>query len=130
MNLLLDTHTFNWWHEQPKLLSPTALAAISNPSNDVYLSLASVWELQIKIQIGKFKFVETLKEVIATERANNNIQLLAVELDHILYLEKLPYRHKDPFDRILIAQTAVEKMVLVSADQGLAAYGANLLWQR
>jgi PIN domain nuclease of toxin-antitoxin system len=68
MSLLLDSHTFVWWHEEPHKLSKTAFAEISNPTNELFLSAASVWELQIKIQIGKFNFSDTLENVIADER--------------------------------------------------------------
>ena len=127
MNLLLDSHTFVWTHEEPRKLSAKAAAEIKNPANDLFLSAASVWELQIKIQIGKFKFNDTLENVIAEQQLINGIQILPVNLTHVLYLKNLPLHHRDPFDRLLISQAIVENMTLVSADPKFSAYQVNLL---
>jgi PIN domain nuclease of toxin-antitoxin system len=105
MNLLIDSHTFVWTHEKPGKLSQKAATEIKNSANDLFLSVASVWELQIKIQIGKFKFKDALESIIAEQQIINGIQILPVNLPHALYLENLPLHHKDPFDRLLISQT-------------------------
>ncbi|HLM00491.1 MAG TPA: type II toxin-antitoxin system VapC family toxin [Pyrinomonadaceae bacterium] len=128
MKLLLDTHAFVWIHEAPSKISPIALASLSNPSNQLSLSIVSIWELQIKIQAGKFRFKETLEEVIEIEQTTNGLQILPVTLAHVLKLENLPLHHKDPFDRLLISQAIVEDMTLVSADANFANYQVNLLW--
>lgn len=128
MNLLLDSHALISWHEEPKQLSATAFQAISDPANNIFLSVASIWEIQIKIQIGKFKFVEALGDVVREEQARNGFRLLPVEFDHVLALAHLPFHHKDPFDRILIAQAASENMTLVSSDRHFSRYKINLLW--
>ncbi len=128
MNLLLDSHTFVWAHEEPHKLSVIAALEILNPSNQLFLSVASVWELQIKIKLGKFNFSDTFENVIIQEQQTNNLQILPVELSHALYLENLPLHHKDPFDRLLISQAIVENMTLVSADASFANYQVNLLW--
>jgi PIN domain nuclease of toxin-antitoxin system len=128
MNLLLDTHVFVWMHEDPKKISSRAFAELSNPSNKLFLSVASVWELQIKIQAKKFKFKETLEEVVEIEQITNGLQILSVTLTHVLELENLPLHHKDPFDRLLISQAIVENMTLISADANFAKYQVNLLW--
>jgi len=128
MNLLLDTHVFVWMHEDPKKISLRAFAELSNPSNKLFLSVASVRELQIKIQAKKFKFKETLDEVVETEQITNGLQILSVTLAHVSELENLPLHHKDPFDRLLISQAIVENMTLVSADANFAKYQVNLLW--
>ena len=128
MKLLLDSHTFVWTHEEPQKLSRKAAFEIQNPANELFLSAASVWELQIKIQVGKFKFNDTFENVIAEQQLINGIQILPVNLAHALYLKNLPLHHKDPFDRILIAQATVENMTLVSADSKFSAYQVNLLW--
>lgn len=128
MNLLLDTHAFVWIHEAPNKISPRAFAELSNPSNRLFLSVASVWELQIKIQAKKFKFNETLDEVVEIEQTTNGLQILPVTLAHALELENLPLVHKDPFDRLLISQAIVENMILVSTDANFAKYQVNLLW--
>jgi len=128
MNLLLDSHALISWHEEPKQLSSRAFQAISDPANKIFLSIASIWEIQIKIQIGKFKFVEPLVDVIQTEQTQNSFRLLPIEFSHVLALANLPFHHKDPFDRLLISQSVVENMTLVSADKRLSAYDVNLLW--
>ncbi len=128
MNLLLDTHVFVWMHEDPNKISSRAFAELSNPSNKLFLSIASVWELQIKIQAKKFKFKETLEEVIEIEQITNGLQILSVTLTHALHLENLPPHHKDPFDRLLISQAIVENMTLVTADTEFAKYQVNSLW--
>lgn len=92
------------------------------------LSVASVWELQIKIKLGKFSFNDTLENVIAKEHKINNLQILPISLSHALYLEKLPSHHKDPFDRLIISQAIVENMTLVSADTIFPSYQVNLFW--
>jgi len=116
MKLLLDSHAFKWWRDEPAKLSPTAFSEISNPNNDVFLSVVTVWELQIKIALNKFSVKGGLENAVKDERQNNNFRILPVELVHALYLENLPPHHKDPFDRLLISQAIVENMTLVSAD--------------
>jgi PIN domain nuclease of toxin-antitoxin system len=128
MNLLLDSHTFVWMHEEAHKLSIKVAYEILNPANRLFLSVASVWELQIKIKLGKFSFSDTLENVILQEQQTNNLQILPVNLSHALYLENLPLHHKDPFDRLLISQAIVENMTLVSADPEFANYQMNLLW--
>jgi PIN domain nuclease of toxin-antitoxin system len=127
MKLLLDSHTFVWWRDEPHKLSPTAFAEVSNPNNDVFLSVVTVWELQIKIALNKFTIKDGLENAVKDEQQNNGFQILPVELSHALYLENLPPNHKDPFDRLLIAQAIVEDMILVSADANFAKYQVNLL---
>ena len=128
MNLLLDSHTFKWWRDEPQKLSPTAFAEISNPNNDVFLSVVTVWEFQIKIALNKFTINGGLETAIKDEQQNNNFLILPVQLSHALYLENLPPHHKDPFDRLLISQAFVENMFLVSADGDFAKYQVKLLW--
>ncbi len=116
MKLLLDSHTFKWWRDEPNKLSPTAFSEISNQKNDVFLSVVIVWELQIKIGLNKFSIKGGLENAVKDELKNNNFQILPVKLSHALYLENLPLYHKDPFDRLLISQAIVENLTLVSAD--------------
>ncbi len=128
MNLLLDSHGFVWMHEEPYKLSVKVANEILNPANRIFLSVASVWELQIKIALGKFSFSDTLENVINEERQTNNLQFLPINLSHALYLENLPPHHKDPFDRLLISQAIVENMTLVSADANFGKYQISMLW--
>ena len=128
MNLLSDTHTFIWSFSNTKKLSPIVAEELKNPANQVFLSVASVWEMQIKIKLEKMIFNDTLENIINEQQTVNNIQILPVALSHALYLENLPLHHKDPFDRLLISQAIVENMNLVSADPEFVKYQVNLLW--
>ena len=128
MNLLLDSHTFIWSYDEQHKLSRNALQAMSDPTNNLFLSLVSIWEIQIKIMLGKFKFAAPFADVIRERQKVNGFQLLPVSLPHILALENLPPQHKDPFDRLLISQAIVENMTLISNDGFFPLYPVNLLW--
>ncbi len=128
MRLLLDTHTFIWWSGQSKRLSPTALALCQDPDNTLLFSVVSVWEIQVKLNVGKLTISVPLPELIARHKETNQIEVLAVTLDHVLALDELPDYHKDPFDRLLIAQAHVESATLVSHDATLAQYPVDVRW--
>lgn len=128
MKLLLDTHTFIWWDSSPQKLSPKALAFCQNPENTLLLSMASIWEIQIKLQLGKLSLNLPLPELIETQQQTNNIELLPINLTHILTLDSLPNHHKDPFDRLLICQAIVEDAVLLSGDSILGNYPVKVEW--
>jgi PIN domain nuclease of toxin-antitoxin system len=128
MKLLLDTHSFLWWDLQPGRLSANARSALHDPSNQLLLSVASVWEMQIKLQIGRLNLNMPLDQMIARQRRRNRIRILPVTLAHVLALQSLPLQHKDPFDRLLIAQANAEGAVLVSHDPVFAQYPVQLLW--
>ncbi len=128
MKLLLDTHTFIWWDSAPQKLSPKALAFCQNPENTWLLSMASIWEIQIKLQLGKLSLNLPLPELIESQQQTNNIELLPINLIHVLTLDSLPKHHKDPFDRLLISQAIVESAVLVSDDSILANYPVKIEW--
>jgi PIN domain nuclease of toxin-antitoxin system len=115
-------------HNEPSKLSTKAAMEIVVLSNTLFLSIASIWEIQIKIQIGKFNFKDSFADVIAKQQKSNGLQILPINLSHVLELENLPFHHKDPFDRLLIAQANVEKMSLISSDPKFSAYSVNLLW--
>jgi PIN domain nuclease of toxin-antitoxin system len=128
MKLLLDSHTFIWSYAEKYKLSPTALSEMSKLSNQLYLSIVSIWEIQIKIQAGKFKFDRPFAEIIAEQEEVNGLHLLPINPSHIFELENLPPHHRDPFDRLLISQAMVEGMTLVSFDKHFTQYKADLLW--
>lgn len=127
MRLLLDTHVFIWWADQQENLSATVLSALKDEANEIILSVASVWEMQVKVQLGKLKLGKPLRELVASQVATNDLKILTIELPHVLVLDTLPFHHKDPFDRLLIAQSIQEDVTLVSADPQFAAYPAKLL---
>jgi PIN domain nuclease of toxin-antitoxin system len=126
-NLLLDTHTFLWWDSAPEKLSPTILALCRDPAVGLYLSLVSVWEIQIKSSLGKLPLSLPLREIMETQQ-KNGLLLLPVTLDHVLALSHLPGHHKDPFDRLLIAQAIAEGLTVASADQNFPLYPVSLVW--
>ena len=95
--------------------------------NELLLSVASVWEMQIKIQLGKLKLSLPLKELINNQQETNDLMVSPVALTHVLALNSLPFHHKDPFDRLLIAQSIEEKLTIVTADSQFSAYSAKLL---
>lgn len=128
MRLLLDTHVFLWLMEAPERVSAAALAACENGDNEIFLSTASIWEMQIKAAIGKLRLQTPVARLVADEREANQLQVLPIHLRHVLELDGLPARHADPFDRMLVAQAVVEQMTLVSADRAMAAYPVEVLW--
>jgi PIN domain nuclease of toxin-antitoxin system len=103
MKILLDTHIFIWMATEPERLSPKAIESIINRQNTLFLSVASIWEIQIKVALGKLDLIANLAVTVDTQIAENSIQLLAIDLQHVYALSKLPPHHRDPFDRLLIA---------------------------
>ena len=128
MKLLLDTHSFVWWRDSPEKLSSSALNAISDSDNEIFLSVVVDWELQIKIALKKFRLNSPLKKAIEEERDTNNFGILPVQLHHVLKLAGLPSLHKDPFDRLLIAQAMAEDHIIVTVDERFSDYGIKVLW--
>lgn len=128
MNLLLDTHTFIWLVGEKHLLSSNATAAILDTSNTLYLSIASVWEMQIKLQTGKLTLPANLDQIVQEQQSINSVSILRIQLDHIYGLAALPPHHKDPFDRLIIAQSIVESLIVVGNDSKFSAYPLNILW--
>jgi PIN domain nuclease of toxin-antitoxin system len=127
VSYLLDTHTFIWWDIAPKTLSKNVLALIKDPSQRVFLSMASVWEMQIKAQLGKLHFRTSLPQVIASQQ-QNGLEVLPIRLEHIFSLQQLPLLHKDPFDRLLIVQAQMEGLTLLSKDTAFADYDVAVVW--
>jgi len=128
MKLLLDTHVFIWWANEPERLSPKVLSLCEDAENTLLLSVASVWEMQIKTQLGKLKFTLPLSNLIRSQQQINNIQILPIELEHVLELQRLPAYHNDPFDRLLMVQAKAEDALLVSKDSAFKKYKTKLIW--
>ena len=128
MKLLLDTHTFIWWDMEPGRLSSRALTLCKDINNRLVLSVASVWEMEVKIQLGKLRFERPLAQMLSEQQNQNRLQILPITLAHALAIETLPLIHKDPFDRMLISQAQVEAMPLVSHDRQIAAYPILVEW--
>ncbi len=128
MKLLLDTHTFIWWDREPDLIPSTTLALMQQADTQLLVSLVSLWEIQIKTQIGKLVLQTPLAEIASQQQAENGIILLLITLQHILELDNLLQHHKDPFDRLLIAQCRCEATTLVSRDSIFKQYNCPLIW--
>lgn len=128
MNLLLDTHTFLWAVDCPEKLSERIVQLLADEANIWCLSLASVWEIQIKSQLGKLQLSLPLSELIETQQQINDLLLLPIELNHIYALTELSQHHRDPFDRLLIVQSRVEQMPLLSRDSVFDTYGVDRIW--
>lgn len=128
MKYLLDTNTFIWWNKNSDNLSPVARSIVQERSHTLLLSLVSVWEIQIKVGLGKLTLPASLAEILQKQRDANQIELLSITLPHILALENLPPHHKDPFDRLLVAQVQIEQIPILSADPMLKQYGIPVIW--
>jgi PIN domain nuclease of toxin-antitoxin system len=128
MKLLLDTHTFLWLIEGSRNLSAKASTALADPANELFLSVGSIWELAIKIANKKLSLTDPLDAFVARWTVSYQLDVLAIHAPHTFALLKLPDHHRDPFDRILLAQSMVEGMTLVSADGKFAPYAVSLLW--
>ena len=128
MNLLLDTHSFLWFVLSDSRLSGVVRAAIGDPNNTVHLSPASYWEIAIKVRIGKYALPGPYAPFIHQELARNRFVILDITIDHTAVVATLPLHHRDPFDRLLIAQSLVERYPLISGDQLFDQYGITRLW--
>ena len=128
MALLLDTHTFLWWTDDSPRLSKKARAAIGRPEEACYLSLASGWEMGIKIGLGHMKVRQQLDSFIAEHLVLNGLQPLPIRLSHVARVSELPFHHRDPFDRLLAAQALEEGLSIVSADPIFTRYGVTRVW--
>ncbi|MBE9014325.1 type II toxin-antitoxin system VapC family toxin [Pseudanabaenaceae cyanobacterium LEGE 13415] len=128
MRLLLDTHAFLWFIEGSSDLSSGARTLIEDQNNQRFLSVASLWEMSIKVSIGKLEIGMTFTELVQRQVYENAIELLEIRSNHLDALVQLPFHHKDPFDRLLIAQSLAESMPIVTRDGAFRDYPATLLW--
>ena len=128
MRLLLDTHALLWYYFGDPQCSATARLLIDDVNNIKYVSPAVYWELAIKVQLGKFTLAESYEDFIQHAIFDNNFPILHVEPRHTAVLVSLPLHHKDPFDRLMVAQAMVEGIPLVSADPALDAYPITRHW--
>lgn len=128
MKLLLDTQCWLWWFAQPERLNKEAITQIADEANELWLSVASIWEIGIKVAIGKLPLPDPLDIYISSRMAQLGVRSLEITVSHALRAAALPLHHKDPFDRMLIAQAQIEDMTLVSADSMFNQYDVSLLW--
>jgi PIN domain nuclease of toxin-antitoxin system len=125
---LLDTHAFLWFVLNDAQLSVAASALITNPSHEIEISPATYWEIAIKISLGKYSLSEPLDAFMEREMAANQFRILPIEPRHVAPLTDLPFHHRDPFDRLIIAQAMAEQIPVVSADTAFDAYPVKRLW--
>ncbi|MHB1242911.1 MAG: type II toxin-antitoxin system VapC family toxin [Gaiellaceae bacterium] len=122
MRLLLDTNAFIWWVGDDARLGPSARSIIAEPDNDVFVSAASAWEIAIKRAKGKLGFGD-----VETELERHSFETLAIEVAHGITAGGLPPHHRDPFDRVLIAQARHESLAIVTADDAFALYDVEIV---
>jgi PIN domain nuclease of toxin-antitoxin system len=127
MKGLLDTHTFIWWDSDPARLSPQVYQLLLDRSNTILVSVVTIWEAVIKQAIGKLHLSRPLQSIIDEQEANG-MRMLPILVEHVLRVADLPPVHRDPFDRLLVAQTQIEEAVLITADPVFARYPVRTLW--
>lgn len=128
MRLLLDTHCWLWFLLTPERLNESAREALTETENEIFFSAASSWEIVVKFALGKLKLPQPPSEYIPDRLATLGHQPLPIRQDHVLQIEGLPPHHRDPFDRILVAQAQVESIQFMTADKILTAYDVPILW--
>ena len=128
MKLLLDTHLLLWAAGPSHNLSSQARQLIDDPENELIASTASLWEIAIKSSLGKLRLAQPFEQLIPQQLQLNAITPLGITLNHLVVVAGLPFHHRDPFDRLLIAQALAEQIPIVSADPVFDAYGVTRLW--
>jgi PIN domain nuclease of toxin-antitoxin system len=128
LRLLVDTHCWLWYLLAPERLNPQAQEILREPGNEIFFSVASIWEIVVKFALGKLELPLPPSEYIPNRIATLGHQSLPIRQDHVIRIESLPLHHRDPFDRILVAQAQVESLPLLTADGALTAYDVTVLW--
>lgn len=130
MRLLLDTHAFLWFIGGDSRLSSHARREIESPANERLLSVASLWEMAIKASLGKLKLALPMPQLVNEHAVGNGIEILPIKPEHLDRLTSLPFHHRDPFDRLIIAQSLAEDVPVVSSDSELGAYEISVVWKK
>lgn len=128
MRMLLDTHTLLWFVDASSNLSDQARELIDDPANQKVVSIVSLWEIAIKHSLGRLALSLPLSQYIATHLTPSKVALLPIEIPHLLTFAQLPWHHRDPFDRLLVAQAIAENIPLISIDAVLDAYPVQRRW--
>ena len=129
MRFLIDTHALIWFITGDSRLSITARQLIETPENERLVSIVSLWEIALKMSLGKLSMGATFDQLIPQQLLENNITLLPIEIPHLYQLVQLPFHHRDPFDRLLIAQGISDGLPLISRDPVFDAYPVQRLWE-
>lgn len=128
MRLLLDTHAFLWWVGASRGLSRKARSAIGSGRNECLVSIATAWEMAIKVSLGSLRIDGALDRFLPEQIAANGFQPLSIDLKHAARVATLPFHHRDPFDRLLVAQALEEELAVVTADSVFTKYGVKQVW--
>lgn len=128
MRVLVDTHALVWWAQDSPRLSKRARTLLAAGSSEVLWSVASSWELAIKHSLGRMELATTLSDFLDVELPRQGIEILPIDHRHIVRVAELPLHHRDPFDRMLVAQAQIEGVALVSADQHVRRYDLKVIW--
>jgi len=128
LRVLLDTHAFVWWNSDDPRLSRTARAVIQEPENEILLSAASAWEIAIKYARGRLPIPQPPARYVADRMRRHGFGPLAIEIAHGVQVGSLPPIHRDPFDRILVAQSQLENLPILTSDPNIARYGVSVIW--
>jgi PIN domain nuclease of toxin-antitoxin system len=128
MRLLLDSHTLIWSADRPDQITSSAMTAMSDPGNELLVSAATLWEIAIKFGLGRLPLSVPYRQWMEKAMVDLGLILLPITLDHTERQALLPWHHRDPFDRLLVAQAQVEGVPLVSADATLDPYGITRIW--
>ena len=128
MKYLLDTHTLLWFFQGDKKLSDKARRLIDSPRNEKFLSIASLWEIAIKVSLGKLVLNKPFERLFPEQLYFNSVKVLDITVDSLIELTTLSFHHRDPFDRLIIAQAFVERLPIIGADASFDAYGISREW--
>ncbi len=128
MRLLLDTHVLLWWVEDDPQLSVAARTVIGDADNLCYVSLVSAWEMSIKAGLGKLDLAVPVLDYFQQHLPGNDFKPLGISLEQVTRVQHLPFHHRDPFDRLLLAQAQQERLTMVSADAVFSNYGIERIW--
>jgi PIN domain nuclease of toxin-antitoxin system len=127
MKYILDTHVFIWYATGDKRLTPRSRSIIES-SDEMFVSIASIWEMAIKVNIGRLDFKKPFQKIIENQIIINKYKLLSISLQHLFKLSQLELHHRDPFDRLLVSQALTEKIPVVSVDEIFDKYGVDRIW--
>jgi PIN domain nuclease of toxin-antitoxin system len=128
MRVLIDTNIFLWYISGDKRLKLYGRNIITDMSNEIFLSMVSLWEIAIKTSLGKLELLEPFDDLIPKEIRKNEISILDIKFSHINYLIKLPFHHRDPFDRLIIAQAICENIQIIASDEIFKNYLPEIIW--
>jgi len=130
MRVLLDTHVFLWWITDDAKLPDSIRNFISDGNNELFFSAASCWEIAIKSNLGRISLSHKIESFLPEQMVLNAVQGLPIQISHALYVINLPDHHRDPFDRIIVAQAQLEKMAIITSDPLVTKYDVDVIWKK